>query len=397
MARTYDAIVIGAGVIGASIAFHLTRAGAGRVALVERRTVCSGNTRKSGAIVRMHYTNDAEARLALFSLPYFKHWAEFVGGDCGFRQTGFALLVGPENVERLKRNVERLRALGVETTALGPDDLREVMPSIRTDGVAAGAYEPLSGYADPIATTRSLVDAAVAGGADLLEETPVRSLIVVGGRVAGVETSAGRLDAPVVVCAANTWSPSLLATADVALPVTPRRAPTAYFERPSAHVGPHLVLLDTTTAMYTRANGDRQILGGAADVTGAAPTDPDYYDESADPDFDRPSWNGSGAGAQPVGVAVQPGRGRPVRHEPGYARHPRPCAWRGRSLHGGRLQRNRLQEGAGHRGRASRSDHDRSVDDRRPRAVPPVALRRRRRRSTATTSTCCPEAGAHSF
>ena len=130
----------------------------------------------------MHYTNDAEARLALFSLPYFKRWAEFVGGDCGFRQTGFALLVGPENVERLKRNVERLRALRVETTALGPDDLREVMPSIRTDGVAAGAYEPLSGYADPIATTRSLVDAAVAGGADLLEETPVRSLIVVGGR-----------------------------------------------------------------------------------------------------------------------------------------------------------------------------------------------------------------------
>src|SRR5215213_4617215 len=116
MVRTYDAIVIGAGVIGASIAFQLTRAGAGRVAIVERRTVCSGNTRKSGAIVRMHYTNDAEARLALFSLPYFQRWAEIVGGDCGFRQTGFALLVGPENVERLERNVERLRALGAETT-----------------------------------------------------------------------------------------------------------------------------------------------------------------------------------------------------------------------------------------------------------------------------------------
>src|SRR3954463_2028602 len=105
MARTFDALVVGAGVIGASIAFHLTRAGLRRVGIVERRTVCSGNTRKSGAIVRMHYTNDAEARLALASLPYFQHWAEMVGGDCGFRPTGFALLVGPENSERLERNV----------------------------------------------------------------------------------------------------------------------------------------------------------------------------------------------------------------------------------------------------------------------------------------------------
>src|SRR6266536_235835 len=169
MVRTYDAIVIGAGVIGASIAFHLARAGIGRVAIVERRTVCSGNTRKSGAIVRMHYTNDAEARLALASLPYFQRWSEQVGGDCGFRPTGFAILVGPENVERLQRNVRRLRALGVDTFALGPEDLRAVMPSIETAGVAAAAYEPTSGYADAVATTRSLVVAAVDRGAEVLE------------------------------------------------------------------------------------------------------------------------------------------------------------------------------------------------------------------------------------
>src|SRR5439155_22924091 len=115
MARTYDAIIIGAGVIGASVAFHLASKGMRRIAIVERKTVCSGNTRKSGAIVRMHYTNEPEARLALASLPYFQEWNERVGGNCGFRQTGFALLVGPDNVERLKRNVARLQALGVDT------------------------------------------------------------------------------------------------------------------------------------------------------------------------------------------------------------------------------------------------------------------------------------------
>src|SRR3954465_13422956 len=112
MARTYDAIVIGGGVMGASIAFHLARAGAGRIALVEARSLCAGNTRKSGAIVRMHYSNDPEARLALGSLAYFTNWGDLVGGDCGFRNTGFALLVGPDNLERLGRNVARLQALG---------------------------------------------------------------------------------------------------------------------------------------------------------------------------------------------------------------------------------------------------------------------------------------------
>src|SRR5205823_10820385 len=90
MAQTYDAIVIGAGVIGASVAFHLASAGLPRVLIVERHAVCSGNTRKSGAIVRMHYTNAPEARLALASLPYFQDWANRVGRACGLRQTGFA-------------------------------------------------------------------------------------------------------------------------------------------------------------------------------------------------------------------------------------------------------------------------------------------------------------------
>src|SRR3954453_2721163 len=136
MTPSYDAIVIGAGVIGASMAFHLVNTGFMRVLIVERDTVCSGNTRKSGAIVRMHYTNEPEVRLARASLPYFQDWANRVGGDCGFRQAGFALLVGPENVERLRRNVARLQRWGVDTVELDRVGLREVMSSIETKGVA---------------------------------------------------------------------------------------------------------------------------------------------------------------------------------------------------------------------------------------------------------------------
>jgi sarcosine oxidase, subunit beta len=285
MARTYDAIVIGGGVIGASTAFHLAKAGVGRIALLERRTICSGNTRKSGAIVRMHYSNDPEARLALASLPYFQHWSELVGGACGFRPTGFAILVGPENQERLARNVARLRALGAETSVVSPAELREIMPALQTDGVAAAAYEPTSGYADAVMTTRSFAEAAQRLGVDVLEGTTVTALKASGGRITAVRTDGDRYSAPVIVCAANTWSPALLRTAGVELPVTPRRAQTAYFERPTSYAGPHPVILDTTTALYTRAHGDDQILGGAADETGASPSDPDEYDERVDREF----------------------------------------------------------------------------------------------------------------
>jgi glycine/D-amino acid oxidase-like deaminating enzyme len=121
----------------------------------------------------------------------------------------------------------------------------------------------------------------------VLEGTTVTALESGGGRITGLSTDGELLSAPVVVCAANTWSPALLRTVGVDLPVSSRRAQTAYFERPASYAVPHPVVLDTTTALYTRAHGNDQILGGAADETGAAPTDPDRYDERADPEFPR--------------------------------------------------------------------------------------------------------------
>src|SRR5690242_13153024 len=113
MAETAAVVVIGAGVMGASVAFHLERLGVRRVTVLERRWVAAGNTRKSGALVRMHYTDPHQARLALASLPYFHHWAELVGGDCGFKKTGYMMVVSPENAQRLRENVAMLQSVGV--------------------------------------------------------------------------------------------------------------------------------------------------------------------------------------------------------------------------------------------------------------------------------------------
>src|SRR5438270_13424396 len=96
---TADTVIVGAGVMGCSSEFHLARAGVRGVVVVERDTVCSGNTHKSGALVRMHYQNEPEARMAFASLPYFQRWGDLVGYECGFTNTGACAVVGPENVE----------------------------------------------------------------------------------------------------------------------------------------------------------------------------------------------------------------------------------------------------------------------------------------------------------
>src|SRR5438067_6591750 len=109
MASTADVVVVGAGVVGASAAFHLAARGVRRVVVCERRWPAAGATGKSGALVRTHYTNEPEARLARASLDYFHHWQDMVGrGDCGFLRCGMVRLVAPESEAKLRANVDML-------------------------------------------------------------------------------------------------------------------------------------------------------------------------------------------------------------------------------------------------------------------------------------------------
>src|SRR5262245_61309387 len=133
MPQTAEAIIIGAGVMGASLEFHLTHAGMRHVLVVDKQGLCGGMTAKSGALVRMHYTNASEARMALASLRYFQHWRDLVGGECGFTRTGFIMTVSPVNAERLQHNVAMLQHIGVSTCIITAQELRQLQPSCRVD------------------------------------------------------------------------------------------------------------------------------------------------------------------------------------------------------------------------------------------------------------------------
>src|SRR6266481_6621946 len=117
MTQTADVVVVGGGVNGASIADALAARGV-NVVLLEKGALASGASGRSSALVRMHYTNEWDARLAWASFPVFKHWAELMGGPPVFSHTGFVNVVAPPYVENLQRNVEMLRSVGVNTTVL---------------------------------------------------------------------------------------------------------------------------------------------------------------------------------------------------------------------------------------------------------------------------------------
>lgn len=284
----YDAVVVGAGVIGCSTAFHLARLGVRRVALVERRHVAWGASGRSGALVRTHYTNVPEARLALAALPWFEEWEDRVGGSCGFVPTGFVQLVAPADSARLRDNVGRLRDdVGVETELLQADGLRRLAPYLRVEDGELAAYEPRSGYADPEATTHALAAAAQRLGVTLVEGREVTRIAVEGGRVRGVETAEGRLGCSVVVVAGGNWSRSLLEAIEVQVAIHPTRVQVARFARPSspaAGPGGHLTVIDRRYGYYARPAGETETLVGLSGSHRPLP-DLDDFPRENDDDF----------------------------------------------------------------------------------------------------------------
>jgi sarcosine oxidase, subunit beta len=260
MGEGASVVVVGGGVVGCSIAFHLAERGV-EVLLLERGTVCSGMTARSGALVRTHYTNAPEAGMALAGLGYFQHWRERVGGWCGFTVTGAAILVGPGDAERLRRNVAMLRGLGVDTEVATPAELAAEHPELDLRGVGLAAVEPASGYADPVATTFAFASRAVDLGARIRQGVRVLALRVAGDAVVGLDTTDGEVGADAVVLACGPWVDPVARTAGFELGITPERAQIAFFPRPPA-ARRHPVVIDGVLGSYFRPHGGELSLLG---------------------------------------------------------------------------------------------------------------------------------------
>lgn len=277
MAQTADVIVVGAGVQGASLAFHLARRGV-RVLVVERSTVAAGATGRSSGFVRMHYDLESEARFAWESHRYFRNWADIVGdGDCGFVRTGFVQLVPSSMAESLRANVAMLQGVGIPTTTIDADDVAALMPGIRVDDVTVAAHEPESGHADPTGTASGFLAAARRLGASYVGGCFVSGVATDGDRVIGVDTDKGRFEAPIVVDVAGAWAASLAATVGVELPVDSWRHATAYFGLPAGRSAGFPVVIDNAAGIYFRPEGRELMLVGLEtdNIVGGSPDRPE--------------------------------------------------------------------------------------------------------------------------
>ena len=201
--------------------------------LVERRHLAAGASGKSGSLVRMHYTNEHESRLAHESLQYFHDWTSRVGGDCGFERIGYLKLVAQGHGERLARNVAAQQKIGIKTRVVTTEEVREILPGCRLDDIGGAAYEADSGFADPNATTFALAEAARRLGAEIRTHCEATRIVTERGRVTAVETTAGRLDTPAVVLVPGAWAHRLLEPLGLAFPLTPFRIQVSIFRWPA--------------------------------------------------------------------------------------------------------------------------------------------------------------------
>lgn len=282
---TAQTVIVGAGVTGASTAFHLTRRRGGRVIVVERGTAGAGPTSRSIGIIRLHYSYEPLIHLALRGLAFFERFEEHTGATADFVRTGFLLLARPDQLPGVQANVALQQRLGVRTSLLTPADLRRLDPRMNVDDVAGAAYEPDSGYADGYATTAGFIAAARRQGADVWEGAAVERILVSNGRVTAVATSRGVIETEQVLVAAGPWTPALLRSVGVTLPIRASRQQVVQLSPPSAFGPLGIVIEDMTVGFYARRESASSVLAGVLEEEAEQIVDAEGYNQGVDFDF----------------------------------------------------------------------------------------------------------------
>jgi glycine/D-amino acid oxidase-like deaminating enzyme len=271
--ETFDVGIVGAGVHGASAAFHLAARGVS-VVIFERDAPAGGPTGASSAVCRAYYTNPFLAAVARDSIRMLRDSVELTGVDAGFRRTGLLFLHPPEDEEDVRAAVDRLNGLGIPTEMLDRDALAQAYPMFDRAGIGVGAFELDAGYADPHATTDGLFRRAVALGAVARLGRPVVSVAEGRGGVSvataeGERTSCGRL-----LIAAGPWSKGFAAQVGADLPLSVERHVVATFRW--AGVEPAPAHGDLVGGYYFRPEGDDLYLVGS--LHAAPEADPGAFD-----------------------------------------------------------------------------------------------------------------------
>lgn len=261
-----DVVVVGGGVIGASIAFHLAEAAVGRVLLLERDLPASGSSGKPLGGVRAQFSDPLNIRLGRRSLDAWRDFARRPGADIALHSVGYLFLLGDEaERDTFAAGVEVQHAHGVPSRLITPRAARDLCPYVDPRTLVAAAFSPTDGYATPKAAVTGYLRAARRLGATVRTRCPVTAIDTADGHLTAVRTPHGTVRTPTVICCAGAWSAAVGALAGVTLPVTPLRRQIA-FTGPLRPRPPRIPFtLDYASTLYFHNDGADGLLLGLSD------------------------------------------------------------------------------------------------------------------------------------
>ena len=255
-------MIIGGGVMGTSIAFHLAEAGVRDVLVLERAALGSGSTSKAAGGVRAQFSDELNIALGARSLDAFTRFGTRPGQEIDLRQVGYLfLLSAPEHVAAFERDVALQNELGVTSRMIDVREAKQLSPLIDPDGLLAAAFSPEDGHCTPESVVLGYAVAARRLGATLLTGVSVTGLEAKGDQVATVVTDAGAIRAGTVICAAGAWSGEVGEMAGIRLPVTPLRRQVIFTE-PIPDLAPVVPFtIDFASTFYFHREGPGLLLG----------------------------------------------------------------------------------------------------------------------------------------
>jgi sarcosine oxidase, subunit beta len=258
-------VVVGGGVIGVSIAFHLAEAGVGDVLVLERDVLGSGSTCKAAGGVRAQFSDPLNVQLGARSLSAFEQFRERPGQDIDLRQVGYLFLLdNVEDVAVFERAVSMQNDLGVDSRMVSAQEVAVLCPLVRTADLLAAAWSPRDGHCTPESVVLGYAAGARRHGARLLTGVDVVGVQTAAGAVSAVVTSRGTVRTDTVVCAAGAWSAQVGAMAGVDLPVTPYRRQILFTEPVDGLPAELPMTIDFSNTFYFHGEG-RGLLMGMSD------------------------------------------------------------------------------------------------------------------------------------